>query len=383
MATNDKNIGREWVGGHRKVVGVHPSGAYLVQTEGQRSLQLIPPDQLESEIEFEERAAASSRRMREQAAAREEQERKAQEARDFTYGFAEQFPPARRRRIIEALNKQVRSDGRFLSRKDLIVEKVKEGWTVKGKKFSSPDGDTFLLQTDITKTGLDFAKYLVEQGIRGKKLKTKRRNPPEDFYFTEAPTDPVDVGAWGQEVQDTLEAVRADPQLRLLMGPRVWELAERLRTAPRRSKFFQRVRAGTHVEPVAVDGADEGWYRDAISGQWVVQEEDGSWYLEVPHPVGAFTLGEMAELESLLWAGAERLAAAAQQGMLDRQQREAAVGVVEAADNLAMRLAIHKWHPDPETAAQVKRQALEVLAGEGPKKPHLSVVTKLKSKLLR
>ena len=206
--------------------------------------------------------------------------------------------------------------------------------------------------------------------------------PSEEFYLTEAPTEGVDLGVWGDEVLKDTEAARHDSQLRLLLGARTLQLLDRLAQAPTRHKYFERVRAGIHIEPVEVFDADEGWYRDAVTGRWVVQEEDGSWFLEVPHPPGVFTLGEMVELEARLWGASEALAQAAEGGFLDTRQRQAALGVVEAADNLQMRLTIKKWHPDQQTRNEAKRDALEVLAGERGR-PELTVVKKLKRKLLR
>lgn len=201
--------------------------------------------------------------------------------------------------------------------------------------------------------------------------------PAEEFYFDEGPNEPIDLGVWREEVLNDTKAASTDPQLRLLLGARTRELLNRVATAPTRSKYFERVRAGIHIEPVEVEGAEEGWYRDAVSGRWVVQEDDGTWYRDVEHPPGAFTLGEMVELEARLWGAGEALAQAAEAGLLDHRQREAAVGVVEAADNLQMRIMIHKWHPDEATRREAKRTALEIIAARDPE------MKKLKRKLLR
>ncbi|KKK67879.1 hypothetical protein LCGC14_2949640, partial [marine sediment metagenome] len=93
--------------------------------------------------------------------------------------------------------------------------------------------------------------------------------PDEEFYFEQAPTEGVSLGVWGDEVIEETAAARADPQLRLLLGRRVLELLDRLASAPRREKMFERV-SRMLIEPIEVPDADEGWYRDAKTGGWVV-----------------------------------------------------------------------------------------------------------------
>ncbi len=210
--------------------------------------------------------------------------------------------------------------------------------------------------------------------------------PDEEFYFEQAPTEGVSLGVWGDEVIEETAAARADPQLRLLLGRRALELLDRLASAPRREKMFERV-SRMLIEPIEVPDADEGWYRDAKTGDWVVYEDQFDppyWVREIPHPPGAFTVGEMVELEALLWGAGEAFAQAAENGLLDQRQRQAAVGVIEAADNLQMRITIKKWHPDQATRDRAKQDALKILAGpDGPQGPDLTVVRKLKKKLLK
>jgi hypothetical protein len=174
---SDPNVGRKWESpeGIKELVGVHPSGAYLVKVGDQPFPQLIKPDALASEIAFDEKAAASRRRGRQEFEEQRAQEEQQRITEDFTYGFAEQFPPTKRRRVIDTLNKQIRSSGEYVSRKELIVRKVGDGWRVESRQLVSPNGNSFFFEKDLTKIGLDFARYLIEQknGTRERRLKQK------------------------------------------------------------------------------------------------------------------------------------------------------------------------------------------------------------------
>jgi len=216
-------------------------------------------------------------------------------------------------------------------------------------------------------------------------------NGPQ-MFMTEAPTDPIDV-PWAEEVLDATDDAREDPQLRLMLGGRPVELLDRLERAPRRNRYFMRVRSD-QIDPVEVPDADEGWYRDVRTGRWAVLEDDG-WRLETPFPAGAFTLGELAELDRSLSAAAEAMAQAAEAGILTPEQRKAAFGVVNAAENVELRLALHAWQPSPEEREAIKASALEMIAASepepespGPAPPKLRVVKNrrrqsLKQKLMR
>lgn len=166
--SRDENIGREW--GNKRVVDrrvVKSLGdVYVVKTEGSTTYTLIPVGDLESDIDFDERAAASARRMREAREVALAEEAAEQREYDFTYGFADRFSPIRRRRIIETLNKTVRSGDKYMTRKQLVVDRVRRGWITQENRrgdvrLVSPDGH-YLSRVDITKTGLDFARYLID-----------------------------------------------------------------------------------------------------------------------------------------------------------------------------------------------------------------------------
>lgn len=199
----------------------------------------------------------------------------------------------------------------------------------------------------------------------------------EHHFGDTPPTAGVDLhGPMAAEVASDVAPALRDPQLRMLMGARTLQLLKRLKDSPRRKKMFERVRRD-QIEPVEIVDADEGWYRDAKTGRWVVYEDqlrgEPYWVRECPFPRGVFTFGELAELDYRLWGAGEAFAEAAQGGLLDTKQRKAAAKLLDAAENIQMRLAVAKWRPDPKQAQKIKRQALEVLGG-GSKRPSLRLV---------
>lgn len=130
-------------------------------------------------------------------------------------------------------------------------------------------------------------------------------------YFTQGPQEPLDVDVpWRDETLAALDPAEADPQLRLLMGPRLQSLAYRLRTAPSRPRPRMERVTLAEIRPVEYAGAEEGWYLDERSGRKVVFEDvvNRGWWRETPYPRDAFTLGELAALESEMEAAGGRFA---------------------------------------------------------------------------
>lgn len=180
-----------------------------------------------------------------------------------------------------------------------------------------------------------------------------------ETYMTKSPTDPLDV-PWADEFFADVTEAFSEPEIVLLVSPETKTLLRRLETAPRRQKYFERV-TRAEIDPV-VDPAlvDEGWYRDMRTGRGVVVEDDGSWFRETPHPAGAFTIGELVRLESLMWKDADRMAEHAER--LSDAARHAAVSWVEGADHLELRLVAMRIQPESsEEAQKLKREILELL----------------------
>lgn len=198
----------------------------------------------------------------------------------------------------------------------------------------------------------------------------KRKQNSIEVYWSRAPTESIDV-PWADELLDDLAPALRDPQVRLLMDAETISLIDRLATAPRLEKYFERVDRA-EIRPVEYAGAEEGWYLDEISGRKVVLEDHPVithggppyWSREMPYPPGAITIGELVRLEWLLWIAAENAAKVAEAGLLAQQQRENAGALIEAADRLSMRLKMKQLHPDPEKSEEFKRSILEIMARE-------------------
>jgi hypothetical protein len=184
-AKGGKNIGRTWESykGTRTVVGTYKdTGKWLVQMEGDTSgrLEVFNTAQLESEIAFDAKQLARHKSLAPEREAKAKAHaaavaREGAEEADYvnTWGYGETLSAMARARAIKALNKQVGFNGRFARRKDEIYRLVtQKGWRTAqqrswGRVLQSPDG-AFLVQKDLTKTGLDFADYLAAKGQRAK-----------------------------------------------------------------------------------------------------------------------------------------------------------------------------------------------------------------------
>lgn len=191
----------------------------------------------------------------------------------------------------------------------------------------------------------------------------RRRNV--EWYWTRSTGDTIDlVGTpWVDDVTAQVNRVVADPQLRILVGPRVLELLERANKAPRRQgPMFTKV-SRADIQPEPYEGASEGWFRDALTGNEVVQEDDGTWYRVTPPPAGAFTVGELVRLDCELKAAHGRLADAAAAGVLTRKQRElAGPDLGDVTEDVEMRVGLQKMQLTPEEEQEFKRKVLTTLA---------------------
>lgn len=182
-----------------------------------------------------------------------------------------------------------------------------------------------------------------------------------ETYWTRSPSEPVDV-PWSDELLDDLGPTLRDPQMRLLLDPQMLELLDRLATAPRRTKYVERTQR-SRIQPMEYPGAEEGWFLDQRTGRRVVLDEDG-WFIETPHPAGAVTAGELVQLEHLLWDTAKHAAVLSSEGMLTEDQRQKAAALVDAAENLSLRLSVLQIQADPHAASQLKQEALGIMARE-------------------
>ncbi len=95
---------------------------------------------------------------------REAEEVRAAERRNLD-GYEGDLSPMKLGRVQATLTALVNYSGRVISRRDLIRSKVADGWTVTSSGLEAPDG-VYLSEKALTKTGLDYAGYLVQLHTR-------------------------------------------------------------------------------------------------------------------------------------------------------------------------------------------------------------------------
>lgn len=169
------SVGFTWKSerGERSVFGIQVdpgSGkqVYLIASEGSRSLELVPADEIERYV-FVEQSNYESRELARQQTIQIEQK---QATHDSWFGFVDALTPTKKAKAIDALNKQVSVRGEFAARGDHVAHLVANGWKVQktktGRVLEAPGG-TFLSERDLTKTALDFAEYLSKGSARSAK----------------------------------------------------------------------------------------------------------------------------------------------------------------------------------------------------------------------
>ena len=88
----------------------------------------------------------------------------AKASREDTQGFAEQFSPMQRSKIINALNTNRSFGGQLMTIKDGVRSRVLAGAIVgrgkEGRRLQNLNG-AYLTEKAITKTGMDYAEFLV------------------------------------------------------------------------------------------------------------------------------------------------------------------------------------------------------------------------------
>ena len=168
------NVGFAWesVDGTRKVIQIDESrGIAAVQTGDNRFPQVMRLADIPNEIKFDTKQLEQRQKGRRAAEEREAKEAAEKAAREDTHGFAEQFGAMRRQKILDALLKQRSYKGQFMPVKELVEQLYREGYQVKPhSKFKliaeSPDGSSFWTQRDLTKTAIDYLRYLQDKHVK-------------------------------------------------------------------------------------------------------------------------------------------------------------------------------------------------------------------------
>jgi hypothetical protein len=109
-----------------------------------------------------ERNKAERQAEQAEQAAQSERDKRAMEA----HGFFGPMTAIKRARVIATLNRTIRVNGTLGTRMDLIEKLVCDGYRVvhcRGRRELTI-GERFLIESDITKTGMDYAEYLGQAG---------------------------------------------------------------------------------------------------------------------------------------------------------------------------------------------------------------------------
>lgn len=201
----DKNIGREWDStyGRQKIVDVIPGKAefgiqpmYEVQTAETGDIRRYSADKIEEtirgdeyrltpEYEKEQAEKAEINQLRIERDARAKAKREAEDAEIAAFAASKRMAPPNAEKARAALTAQISANGTPISRKNLVEKLIAEGRTVgqfNGKRTLETSDGTFFDERQITKTGIDYAEYLI-----AKKSETKPAAPVAE----RAPTDAI------------------------------------------------------------------------------------------------------------------------------------------------------------------------------------------------
>ena len=149
---------------------------------------LLSPEEIQEElnnqeaiIKIVERSLEWNKEQEQKRELEKLKEREEQEKYNFCYGYCDNKKPLQAGKILKALNKSVRIDGKYTTRKDFIYSKVKEGYNVEiidqlltnERKINLERVATYkynvpVLRDDngyyiITKTEYDYALYLIQK----------------------------------------------------------------------------------------------------------------------------------------------------------------------------------------------------------------------------
>jgi len=165
----DPNLGRKWKSrdGEVQIVGYWGNGTdkYVTTLDGKvGGSPIIPRASLEDHITLDERVAAEYeerlKRIVEDDAKAVEQKAIAEDID----GFGDDMNPMMRGRTVSALNSQRRFRGEVKSIKDVVRTLVNEGRTfetIHGERALVAADGTFMSQSALTATGIDYAVYLI------------------------------------------------------------------------------------------------------------------------------------------------------------------------------------------------------------------------------
>ncbi|MDC8446084.1 MAG: hypothetical protein LV471_09200 [Nitrosomonas sp.] len=179
---DDPNIGREWnaAGGRQKIVGIFGGDLYEVKTLEDGSIRRYSIKNIEEVIKEDEYRITPeyakevvdreeiNKLLEESSKASAEASAKTDaEIAEFTRSMGMSPPNSEKAR--QALITQVRYNGdQIISRKKMIEHLVSEGRIVEltdgERMLTTPGSDTYMSEKSTTKTGMDYAEYLISKG---------------------------------------------------------------------------------------------------------------------------------------------------------------------------------------------------------------------------
>jgi len=159
--SQNKPVKRKLVFFRKSPTGNESEDRWEIETEGMRLNQLLHPKELDREIYVNEHHYKKYLEKKDKG---EDSNGKKEGTR--THGFAEQYPPMKRGRIVSILSKQFNFGGDIgiKTRQQYIEDAYKKGWERQGQRLVSPTG-TFVDRKVLTDVGYDYFSYLKDNRI--------------------------------------------------------------------------------------------------------------------------------------------------------------------------------------------------------------------------
>lgn len=167
-----KLTGKTWnsAKGEKHVIGQalgRPEGWLEISVAGERSNQYLHIDDLQREIDYDEKRAKEVAAQEERQQAQEAEEAELTADYEAVNGFTDSLPKMMAGKVLKALNKEVSLNGEVLTRKAHIENLVRSGRTVvtsaKGERRLIDQEGHFIDEKSLTKTAMNYAEYLINQ----------------------------------------------------------------------------------------------------------------------------------------------------------------------------------------------------------------------------
>lgn len=183
----DPNIGREWnsVWGRQKIIGIYGGDLYEVKTIEDGSIRRYSINSIEEIISGDEYKLTSEyakevsdreeiNRLREESRKAADEASAKTDAQIAEFAKSKGMSPPNAEKARQALVAQIRYNGdKIMSRKEMIEQLVSEGRIVEardgGRELTLPGSDISMSENSTTKTGMDYAEYLISKKVDSNK----------------------------------------------------------------------------------------------------------------------------------------------------------------------------------------------------------------------